>query len=349
MPIQKFTVSRDDTIYESWPDVVLTEGGKLICVFTECAHHLDRSKSRLCTVESTDRGRTWSEKRYLTGQGTKTHYFNCARISKAGGGLAIVCDFVSGEKGPEHDAVTYVWRADAEGTSWGEPAVYPFNGIVPDKLLELSNGRLLISNHRRSEVTGKLEQHLHYSDDGGAVWSDEITVAADPSLNLCEASIIECGGGMLVAFLRENSILGYDVKKVISHDFGSTWGPVCGTPLDSGHRPTAGFLRDGRVMITYRYIPRGTQNFFAAFLRADQLEKENRRDQAVRIMPLDYDRNPSPDLGYSGWAQFPDGEIYVVNYIKDDADLAYIRGYSFRPEDVVLPETSSTTKRVFRE
>ena len=154
---------------------------------------------------------------------------------------------------------------------------------------------------------------------------------------------------MLVAFLRENSILGYDVKKVISHDFGSTWGPVCGTPLDSGHRPTAGFLRDGRVMITYRYIPRGTQNFFAAFLRADQLEKENRRDQAVRIMPLDYDRNPSPDLGYSGWAQFPDGEIYVVNYIKDDADLAYIRGYSFRPEDVVLPETSSTTKRVFRE
>jgi sialidase-1 len=30
--IQKFNVSRDDSIYEAWPDVVLTDGGKLICV-----------------------------------------------------------------------------------------------------------------------------------------------------------------------------------------------------------------------------------------------------------------------------------------------------------------------------
>ena len=28
----------------------------------------------------------------------------------------------------------------------------------------------------------------------------------------------------------------------------------------------------------------------------------------------------------------------VVNYIKDDADKAQIRGYSFYPEDIILPE-----------
>jgi sialidase-1 len=37
--IQKFNVSRDDSIYEAWPDIVLTDGGKLICVFAECEHH----------------------------------------------------------------------------------------------------------------------------------------------------------------------------------------------------------------------------------------------------------------------------------------------------------------------
>ena len=64
-------------------------------------------------------------------------------------------------------------------------------------------------------------------------------------------------------------------------------------------------------------------------------------------MPLDYDRNPAPDLGYTGWTQFSNGEIYVVNYIKDDSDKAYIRGYSFYPEEVILPKTDTATKNVF--
>ena len=42
-----------------------------------------------------------------------------------------------------------------------------------------------------------------------------------------------------------------------------------------------------------------------------------------------------------------DGEIYVVNYIKDDTDKAHIRGYSFYPDDVVLPKTENATKNVF--
>ena len=100
-------------------------------------------------------------------------------------------------------------------------------------------------------------------------------------------------------------------------------------------------------MVAYRYIPRGTTNVFAAFLRAEDLLKTNRQDQAVRIMPLDYDRNPSPDLGYTGWVQFDDREIFVINYIKDDADKAFIRGYKFRPEDVELPANANTSQNVF--
>ena len=34
--------------------------------------------------------------------------------------------------------------------------------------------------------------------------------------------------------------------------------------------------------------------------------------------------------------QFPDDEIYAVNYIMDDAPKAYIRGYSLQPADFVL-------------
>ena len=64
-------------------------------------------------------------------------------------------------------------------------------------------------------------------------------------------------------------------------------------------------------------------------------------------MTFDFDRNVNADGGYTGWTQFDDGEIYVVNYIRDDADKAYIRGYSFYPEDVQLPSSDNNSKGVF--
>lgn len=56
--IQKFTISRDDSIYHAFPDVVLTSSGKLLCIFTECKHHGDRSYTRVMLCDSDDRGRT---------------------------------------------------------------------------------------------------------------------------------------------------------------------------------------------------------------------------------------------------------------------------------------------------
>ncbi len=40
-----------------------------------------------------------------------------------------------------------------------------------------------------------------------------------------------------------------------------------------------------------------------------------------------------PDGGYTGWVQLPDGRIFVVNYITDDAPKPYIRGYILNEED----------------
>ena len=60
------------------------------------------------------------------------------------------------------------------------------------------------------------------------------------------------------------------------------------------------------------------------------------RPQGLRTFQLDCDRSPYPDTGYTGFAQYPDGEIYAVNYIADNAcDCAQIRGYSFRQEAIL--------------
>lgn len=342
MSVQKFTVSRDDAWYEAWPDLVKTKSGKLICVFTECVHHACRDHTRLAICESTDRGRTWSGKRYLTEPLEDGNYYNNARITRLHDDtLVIICDRVYDEA--ERKAKVCMWFGDSEGVNYTEPVETPVEGMVPDKLLELECGRWIIGAHIKNKVSGKFEQCLWYTDNKGLTWSDRITVGKDEKYNLCEVSILPVEGKTLVAFMRENSGTGCDCLKSISYDNGETWNGVYNVPIPGCHRPVAGWLQNGKIMITHRFMHGGkgwvgnwTQNVFAAFMDKESVLATERKEQAVRIFPLDFDRSPVSDLGYTGWVQFDDGEIYVVNYIVDDSPTAQIRGYSFHMEDVIL-------------
>lgn len=54
--MQKFIVSRDDTIYEAWPDLAMGADGRLVCIFSECTAHTNRELARLTIRISDDRG-----------------------------------------------------------------------------------------------------------------------------------------------------------------------------------------------------------------------------------------------------------------------------------------------------
>ncbi|MDD4431840.1 MAG: sialidase family protein, partial [Bacteroidales bacterium] len=131
MNIEKFTVSNDPDLYEAFPDVVLTPGGKLICVFNECTHHCDRSYTRIMLTESTDRGRTWSPKHPLT-EGTTglSYYYNCPRISRlADHRLVVIVDKIprSGETNAAQAKNVMYFSVD-EGKNWSSPQVTALNG-----------------------------------------------------------------------------------------------------------------------------------------------------------------------------------------------------------------------------
>ncbi|MFO7637092.1 MAG: sialidase family protein [Clostridia bacterium] len=144
MAIQKFTVSRDDSIYEAFPDLVLTASGKLVCVFAECTHHGDRSFTRIVTRHSNDRGRTWGEKMPVTEATKGFPYYNCPRISKLDDGrLVMACD--RGYNPTNTGGRNFLWFSPDEGMSWEGPVEAPLSGIVPDKLLELSTGRWILA------------------------------------------------------------------------------------------------------------------------------------------------------------------------------------------------------------
>jgi hypothetical protein len=344
--IEKFTVSRDDNIYEAWPCLVLLPSGKMVCVFVECTHHGDRSYTRIMLADSQDRGRTWTPKRPLT-KGTKGFpFWNNPRISLLRDNrLAVICDRLDSEEKSKRieDYRNFLFFSSNEGISWSEPIETPALGIVPDKLLELSRGRWIISCHGDEGDFGYLTQRLWYSDDQGQSWSDPVIVARQENFNFCEASILPVNDNTLVAFLRENSSKGRDCFKTISHNCGESWSEPIRFPLPGCHRPVAGFLNDGKIMITHRFMQGGkgwlgswTQNFFAAITDIDSVLALKRNDGWTRILPIDFDRSSKSDTGYSGWVQFDDGEIFIVNYIKDDSPKCQIRGYSLWPKDFLI-------------
>lgn len=354
--MQYYTVSNDRSIYEAWPDVALCDSGRLVCCFSECTTHGNRDLARITLVTSDDRGRTWSGKRYLSDRGKKDAYYNCARISKLRDGtLTLVCDFIIGSENGRNVAV-YLWTSSDEGESWEGPILTPAVGIVPEHITELESGRLLLAAHTPDLTTGKLTQYLWYTDDRGATWSERVTVGSDLRYNLCEASLLPLGGNELVCFMRENSGMGYDCLKSFSHDGGATWDGVYNTPMPGAHRPTSGFIHstnpllDGCILVTYRYMQGGgvcrlkdgstrsfgsTQSVHGAIMRPESVKATERFRQNARIFQIAYDRAPTPDLGYTGWVQFDDGEIYLVNYIRDLEDKAWIQGISFTPEELM--------------
>lgn len=351
--MQKFVVSRDDQVYEAVPDLTLTASGRLVCVFAEWQHHMDRRYSRIVLVRSEDRGRTWSEKYPLTEPTAGIPHLNCPSISRLRDGrLVALIDRIGVVKSeaaahPERlENLMYV--SEDEGLTWSDPVLTPAQGIVPDKLLELPSGRWIISAQIRNENNEGI-QRLWYSDDQGSSWSDPVTVGYLEGRILSEVSILPLDDTTLVAFHRENSMLGLDCFKTISRDRGESWSEPIAFPLPGCHSPAAGLLRDGRVLITYRFFQGGrigfgigAQNLSAALTDRESVLAPTRNETHVRILPVDYDRSVEPDLGYSGWVQFDDGEVYVVNYIVDDAPKAQIRGYSLTVDDFVLPGSATS-------
>ncbi|MCX6986012.1 MAG: sialidase family protein, partial [Lentisphaerae bacterium] len=300
----------------------------------------DRALSRIMLTDSFDRGRTWSPKRPLTEQTNNCgYYYNCARINRMPDGeLVITIDRISGssENNGESVSVILLYKSNDNGQTWSKGIETPACGIVPDKLVELKSGRRLLSCHHRDPESGSLVQRLWYSDDKGQSWIGPVIVGKETGLDLCEASIIEIDG-VLVAFMRENSGLGLPCYRTFSRDNGESWSKAFHFPLPGCHRPSAGFLNDGRVLITYRFMQGGTmrwgsfQNFFAGITDKKCVLNENLRETSTCIFPIDYDPAEFSDTGYSGWVQFEDDEIYIVNYIMDSAPTAFIRGYSLYP------------------
>jgi len=368
--IEKLTVSRDDTVYEAFADIAQSNGA-LVVTYRESMMHSPYPFSRVVVRRSIDGGNTWLAKQVLiekdatAGQGR----LNCSRIAALRDGtLLLVVDYypdgATELKGMEAIGIL-LFRSTDSGKTWTGPVDTGVRGAIVPSLKQLTNGHLLMGLTRLVAPDGTLanrreEQLVYRSRDGGTSWEGPSAVPQHPTiaLNLNEGDFAEMDDGAVVLYMREDKE-GFTGWKSVSRDGGKSWSApfrshmrsVCG-------RPSVGRLRSGEVAVTYRTCTAVSAALAlyvetpAEAVRSTERDRNNYKTDfyAGRSALIDNDRSVYPDTGYSGWVQLPGGEMYVVNYIVDDAPRAQIRGYLVSRKDWFLfPEGAIPWQHASRE
>ena len=393
----KMTISRDDHIYECFPDIAMTPDGTLVCIYRESMAHAPFPFSRIAVRRSLDGGRTWLPKQIIdecvhkeqlvnknrswmsddkirgyeetmariTESWKNGASINCPRLlCLSDGQLLMVADYAVFKSGKENDYrwVNLIYRSFDSGRTWVGPEDPGIpNALVPS-LNELRDGRLMLGLARQDikGASARERQLVFFSDDKGKSWSDPAEIPAEAAQNFTEGSFVELDDGTILGILRDDN-LGR-AYKTLSYDGGQTWkGPFPTQLIGLEGRPKAGLLRSGEICITYRM---GVPNeMLALHLMTQEAAKHEGASPRVKRKPMpedsidvndpsqpsymtsyypgityviDIDRSVHRDSGYSGWIQLDSGDIYVVDYINDDAPLAHIRGYIVTRSDCIL-------------
>ena len=368
--MQSVTVSRDDNLYEAFADIAIAGDGTLVCTYRESLCHSSRPFSRIISRRSVDDGLTWgprqivierTEKQTTAGEGR----LNCSRITAcADGSLLIAVDMLLPDVFEDYLKLgvcrNLLFRSSDNGRSWEGPHETGITeGIVPS-IKELSSGRLLIGVSEQwpgpqPEDPYIERQTVYLSDNGGDTWKGPYPIPDPPAptvtgvpWRLNEGDFVELDDGTLICYMREDGER-LSAFKSFSSDGGRSWSAAIRTAMPSClGRPSAGRLRSGEIAITYR-LSVGLSTSLALYVETQETAKAEMEQSAVdleapptmanpaaRFVVLDNDRSVAADSSYSGWVQLADGDLYVVNYINDDAPRAFIRGQRVSRQDWFL-------------
>jgi len=392
--VLKSIVSRDDTIYECFPDLAQTPDRTLACVYRECMFHAPYPFSRIACRRSLDGGRTWLPKQivdecvarpeqvagdrdWLCEDALRGYEESRARVTEdwkigasincqrllclSDGSLLMVADFHNAH--PGHTWSLFAYRSTDGGLTWTGPDDLGLRDVLVPSLTELRDGRLLLGASTLAyDDAGQADetQLVFFSEDQGRTWGEPVPIPAEPGQDFSEGSFVELDDGALVGFLRDDK-LG-KAYKTISEDGGQTWlGPFPTQLIGLEGRPRAGLLSTGEVCVTYRLdVPNEmlalhVMTQAAARFKGDKpmIERQPMPEDKPgihggeapwymtsyypgRTVVLDMDRSVHRDGGYSGWVELDSGDLYVVDYINDDAPLAHLRSYLVSRLDIML-------------
>ena len=252
-PGKHVTIFRKQGVHAGFPDVAQAEPGHLVCVWDNHSHTGGPGGGSL--AHSHDGGRTWSEATQAPAPG---------RIQRLDDGALLL----SAHLAPDGDRNAAPWKSirwssSDGGHTWSDEQRLRFDEagapgnirpILCGKVLELSDGAWLLCGSSRMEVHPghpAWGQEINRSTDRGRTWSFWSNPMDYPPRNLVEQTLLELEPGKLVVYARDMRADGMPGAEGFSEDNGRTW-TFHDLPFAITGRTCAGFLQDGRVMVTFR-------------------------------------------------------------------------------------------------
>ena len=217
------------------PILAVAGDGTVICAFSGGAGiwaSTPEKPQKAWVCRSTDNGATWSEPQDITamqwGPEAKNPECLTAHASFFGSGHGITLS-----KGPHAGRIMIVTAihhskesrfdnfavySDDNGLTWNI-SQRAFSGGDEAKVVELSDGRILMS------VRHSGERGYNISEDGGETWGEQ-GFWTDVVTNACDGDIIRMAGGTLLQSLPDCVETRKNVSVFMSFDEGSTWPEV---------------------------------------------------------------------------------------------------------------------------
>lgn len=252
----KYTViSRGDAAgpYQAFPDVCRLPNGDLACVFYAGYGHVSLPNAewprggRICVVESSDEGRTWSRPRVLFDGPQDDRDPHIAALRDG----TLACSFFqyrSVDGKIEHD-VCLIESQDGGHTWEAEPRVLAANRwAVSAPVRELPDGTLLLGAYTGDNSTAY--GAVLRSTDGGQSWSEPVVIDPHSGVRLdAETDVLQLPNGEILAALRGDGQV--NLHFATSVDQGLTWSKIKDSGF-LGHSPHLTRLSTGEILLTHR-------------------------------------------------------------------------------------------------
>ena len=249
LPGRHVTIGRKPPVWMGFPDVVQVDSHTLVCTHNDGVGH--GGGGRLLVRRSEDLGHTWSDPVAVFNSG-----INCPRLQKLSDGSLLLLADVGGNDPVLFDSLD-------GGKTWINQRIFdPLKcggnqACVPSRVTELPDGSwLLVGSWYPGGMAwkGSEGERLEFfrSTDRGATWRLHSFLHAYPPHSLSEASVLVLPDKRLMLYAREARSDGHPGVKAFSSDNGKTWGPAQDLPFAITGRTCAGFLKDGRVILTFR-------------------------------------------------------------------------------------------------
>jgi len=343
------TVTRDDQVYEAFPDICLLQNGKILCVYRESDVHI-ATTTRIMLTESEDQGKNWTQPREIVERKSfidhravwhdpRIKYLNDGRLV-LNCALQIFPNEAESPLFPENKSgyQTFLWFSKDDGKTWTGPNLTEIEGLCADRIYPVRDDLWLLAIQRWSiRFPGNtMRVQVAHSFDSGITWPVSAMVAEQDGVEHDEPSIIPLNDGRLLCIMRENTHTTRPSQYVTSTNKGKSWSEPSPTPF-YGDRPSGGMLNTGEILVTYRNVEPaigekklnvGRNPGTWAWL--GDMDGISGLDGKSHFLEIERDSSGfHGDYGYSAWIQFDNDEILCVYHHREDAPKSFIRGSWF--------------------